>query len=97
MTTERNNEIENGMSISEARKNLSGLLSDFAYKPRCISLTRYGEPVMALMPWELFESMRLTMEIMSDPGLVEELRESIMEIKEGRTRSLAEFKAELDL
>ena len=96
MTTE-NNDLIHEMSISEARKNLSNLPADLHDNPRSISLTRYGEPVMALMPWELFESIQATLEIMSDPELVEELRQSIMDIKAGRTRPLSEFKAELGL
>ena len=97
MTTQNPEQLTNGMSISEARKRLSLLPADLHENPRCIPLTRYGEPVMALMPWELFESIRATMEIMSDPELVGQLRESIKEIEEGRTMSLDELEAELDL
>ena len=91
------NEILNGMSISEARKKLSILPAEFEANPGCIPVTRYGEPVMALIPWDLFESMQATMEIMADPELMSQLRESIKEIEEGRTISLDDLQAELDL
>jgi len=49
------------------------------------------------MPWEFYESMVATMEIMADPALMDQLRESIKDIEEGRTMSLDELEAELNL
>lgn len=89
--------IIDGMSITEARSRLTGLHAELSGSPGYIPLTRYGAPVMALMSWELFESLRETMEIMGDPELMSQLRESIKDIEEGRTISLVELKVELDL
>ena len=89
--------IIEGMSITEARSRLTGLHTELSGSPGYIPLTRYGRPVMALMSWELFESLQETMEIMGDPELMNQLRESIKDIEEGRTISLDDLKAELDL
>ena len=94
MTIEK---ISEGMSITDARRRLTSLHTELSGSPGYIPLTRYGNPVMALMSWELFESLRETMEIMGDPELMSQLRESIKDIEEGRTMSLDELKAELDL
>ena len=89
--------ITEGMSISDARSRLTSLHAKLTGSPGYIPLTRYGSPVMALMSWELFESLQETMEIMADPELMNQLRESIKDIEEGRTISLDELKAEFDL
>jgi antitoxin YefM len=95
MATEH--DISNGMSISEARNKLTQLHAELTGNPGMIPLTRYGVPVMALVSWDLFESIQATMEIMADPELAGQLRESIKEINEGRTIALDDLKAELEL
>jgi len=92
----KKNEIANGMSITDARNKLTHLSAELSGSPGCIPLTRYGVPVMALMSWELFESLQETMEIMGDPDLMSQLRQSINDIQEGRTISLDELNSELD-
>ena len=89
--------INEGMSITDARSRLTGLHAELSGSPGYIPLTRYGRPVMALMSWEFFESLQETMEIMGDPELMSQLRESIKDIEDERTISLDELKAELDL
>ncbi len=86
-----------GMSVTDARRRLTGLHTELSGSPGYIPLTRYGSPVMALMSWELFESLQETMEIMGDPELMSQLRESIKDVEEENTISLDELKAELDL
>lgn len=48
------------------------------------------------MPWEAYESLMETMEIMGDPELMAQLHDSIRDIDEGRTISWEEAKAELN-
>ena len=89
--------ITEGISITDARSRLTSLHAELRGSPGYIPLTRYGSPVMALMSWELFESLQETMEIMGDPELMSQLRESIKDIEEDKTISLDELKADLDL
>jgi prevent-host-death family protein len=92
----RNEEYPHGMSITDARNKLTKLPESLSGSPGVIPLTRRGRPVMALMSWELYESLTDTLEVMSDPGLMAQLRQSIQDIQEKRTVSLDELRDQLD-
>ena len=64
---------------------------------RAVALTRRGKPVLALMPWELFQSIIDTMEIMGDAEIMETLLRGIKDLQEGSLVSLDEVKAELGI
>ena len=53
---------------TQARKILTQLPERLAEMGSAVPLTRRGEPVMALMPWDLFEAIQETLEILTDPG-----------------------------
>ena len=95
MTT-RNEDYPHGMSITDARNKLTQLPESLSTSPGVIPLTRRGRPVMALMSWELYESLTDTLEVMSDPGLMAQLRQSIQDIRENKTVSLYELQEQLD-
>ena len=97
MAEDYDNELlADSLSISEARIQLPRLPERLIAEKRAIPLTRRGQPVMALVSWELYMSIIETMEIMADPKMVDALRESVQDIKAGRVRPLSEFEAELD-
>ena len=87
------------MPMIEARRKLTSLPEEFDRDPekQTVAITRRGKPVLAIMPWELYESIIETMEIMADPELMAALRESIRDLEEGRTVSLEQVKQELGL
>lgn len=87
------------LSITEAREQLTRLPRQFAERPElgAVMLTRHGEPVMVLMPWELYEAITETLEILGDPEQTALLRQSIKDVKAGRTTPWDEVKAELGL
>ena len=58
------------MPIDKARDLLANLPELLAEEKRAIALTKEGEPVLALMSWDLFESLIETMEIMADPDMM---------------------------
>ena len=64
---------------------------------RAVSITRRGRPVLAVMPWEFYESIVETLEILSDPEMASALRESVEDIKRGRMVSHVEAKKRLGL
>ena len=72
---------QEGMSITEARSKLTQLPEQLDGKAWAMPLTRRGKPVMALMSWDLFESIIETLEIMGDPELMAELRASIEQLE----------------
>ena len=94
MTTYTEYGTEN-IPIVQARAMLSQLPEKLSDENRAVALTRHGKPVLAVMPWELFETIMETMEIMGDADMMAALRESIEDIREGNLIPLEQVKAEL--
>jgi prevent-host-death family protein len=84
------------LTISEARKALLHLPERLARTPeRAVTITRRGQPVLAILPWELYESIVETLEILGDPEMVTAIRASLDDLKRGRVVSHAEAKKRL--
>ncbi|PYM18639.1 MAG: hypothetical protein DMD81_05465 [Candidatus Rokuibacteriota bacterium] len=84
------------LTISEARKVLLDLPETLARTPeRAVTITRRGRPVLAILPWEFYESIVETLEILGDPDMVAALRASLEDVKRGRVVSNAEAKKRL--
>jgi PHD/YefM family antitoxin component YafN of YafNO toxin-antitoxin module len=83
------------LSISEARHEITSLPERFAENPGAIAVTRRGKPVLAIMPWDFYESIIETIEILGDPDLMSALRQGIKDIEEGRTYSMDEIGQEI--
>jgi PHD/YefM family antitoxin component YafN of YafNO toxin-antitoxin module len=52
---------------------------------------------MAIMPWQLYEAITETLEILGDAEQTALLRQSIEDLAAGRTRAWDDIKAELGL
>lgn len=85
------------LSISEARNNLTSLPARFVREPEAIEITQRGKPVMALLPWDLYESLVETIDVMADAGLMRALRKDLKELSRGKTYSSAEVRKKLNL
>ncbi|HMH50776.1 MAG TPA: type II toxin-antitoxin system Phd/YefM family antitoxin [Candidatus Acidoferrum sp.] len=86
------------LTISEARKALLDLPEKLARTPeRAVTITRRGQPVLAILPWEFYESIIETLDILGDPEMVKTLRESLEDLKRGRVVRNAEAKKRLGL
>ena len=84
------------LTISEARKALLNLPEKLARTPeRAVTITRRGQPVLAVLPWEFYESIVETLDILGDPEMVRVLRESLEDLKRGRLVSNTEAKKRL--
>ena len=90
-------DMQEGVSLTDARTILTQLPEKLAEGQGVIPLTRHGKPVLAIMTWDLFESLSETIEILSDSELVEKISKGMKDFEEGRTRAWEEVKAELDL
>jgi len=75
--------------ITEARNRFMKL-PDQAAKDQVLAVTRRNKEVMAVMSWELYEGLLETLEILSDPELMNNLKRGIEDVKAGRTHSLKE-------
>lgn len=87
------------MPIIEARSKLTALPEQFEQEPEpgAVAVTRRGKPVLAILPWDLYESLIETLEILGDEQLVAALRQSVREAAEGKLISWEDAKAELGL
>ena len=74
------------MPMMEARNRLTRLPEELSSgRPEAVAVTRRGKPVLAILPWEDYEALVETLEVMSDRKLMEALRKSAEDIKKGRT------------
>ena len=84
-------------SISEIREEITRLPEHFDEIPEAITVTRHGKPVMAILPWDLYESLMETLEVMSDPELIGAVRQGVRELAEGKGRPWEDVKKDLGL
>ncbi|TMC23707.1 MAG: type II toxin-antitoxin system Phd/YefM family antitoxin [Chloroflexi bacterium] len=88
------------LSMVEAREQLTRLPEQFAQditnnsKP-VVTVTRRNKPVLAILPWELYESMMETLEILKDEEQMVALRQGIQEAAEGKGKPWKAVKKEL--
>jgi antitoxin YefM len=80
--------------MAKVRDELTSLPEQLAEKLATVAVTRRGKPVLAVMPWELYESVIETLEIMGDEELIASLRQSIQEVAEGKTIPWEQVKKE---
>lgn len=84
------------LSMAEAREQFTRLPEQFEKEPELtVQVTRHGRPVMAVLSWELYESITETLEILGDPELMAALRQSAQEIARGETIPWETVKVEL--
>jgi PHD/YefM family antitoxin component YafN of YafNO toxin-antitoxin module len=74
------------MPIIEARDKPSTLPETFAQETElgAIATTRRGQPALAIMPWAPYDALVETPDILGDADAMEELRQSLRELGEGR-------------
>jgi len=82
--------------ITEARNNFMKL-PDQVEKEQIIAVTRRNKEVMAVISWELYEGLLETIEVLSDPKLMRNLKKGMEDVKAGRTHSLSETHERLGL
>ncbi len=87
------------LSIMDARKQLTSLPETLFRngQPDVLEITRRGKPVLAVLPWELYEAVSETLEVMGDKELMAQLRQSILEMDSDKLISWQDAKQELDL
>jgi len=84
------------MAITEARSKFMKL-PDQAAKDQILAVTRRNKEVMAVMSWELYEGLLETIEVLSDPELIKNLRAAVDDVNAGRTHSLSDAYERLGL
>jgi PHD/YefM family antitoxin component YafN of YafNO toxin-antitoxin module len=88
------------LSMVEARDQLTRLPEMFEQmlKQRdgmpVIEVTRRNKPVLAILPWELFESILETLEVLEDDEQMIALHQALREVSAGQGRSWKKLKQE---
>jgi antitoxin YefM len=91
----------NTLSMVEARDQLTHLPEQFTQElekhssATAIKVTRRNKPVLAILPWELYESIMETLEILSDEEQMTELRQGLLQETEGKGKPWKTVKKEL--
>lgn len=95
--------IEYTREIAEVQQEILSLPDRFVEPLEATIVTRAGKKVMAILPYytykaliETLESLQETLEIMSDPELMADLRESIQQMERGETVAWEDVEKELD-
>lgn len=76
------------LSMTDARNQLTRLPDELAQSHETLTITRHGKPVLAVLPWELFEALLETLEVLGDPEMMAALRRSQEDIAAGRVKPL---------
>lgn len=90
---------EHTLSISEIQDKITRLPEQFDEDPEAVIITMHGKPVMAILPFyvyqsllekletalEKLESLEETMEIMQDEELMASFREGVEALEKGET------------
>ena len=72
------------LPITEARHELTSLPERLSESHETVTITRRGRPVLAILPWEEYETLIETLEIMSDDEMMAALRQGIKEAHAGK-------------
>jgi PHD/YefM family antitoxin component YafN of YafNO toxin-antitoxin module len=102
---------EHTLSISEAQRELTRLPDQFSEQNDALTVTRYGKPVLAILPFDTYQTMRETikalqeeiqafqetLEILQDDELMASFRQGLQDIEKGKVTPWEEVKKELGL
>lgn len=72
------------LPITEARQELTSLSERLSETHETITVTRRGKPVLAILPWQEYEALVETLEILADDQMMAAFRQGIRELKAGK-------------
>ncbi len=81
------------MSLSEVKARLSEIADEVDRTHERVHITRNGREYVVLMSAEDLESIEATLELLSDPQAISEIREADAAVAAGETTSGAEMAA----
>jgi antitoxin YefM len=73
--------------LSEVKNNLSRVVDAVADRDERVTITRNGRPAAVLISPERLNSLIATLDILSDPDMLRQIRESKREFAAGRYRT----------
>ena len=81
--------------VRQFRTNLSELLSDVADRRDHVLVTRNGKPAAALVPFDEYEALEETAEILSDSVTLTQIETGLRELAQGDSVTLEDLRREL--
>ena len=81
--------------LAEARANLSQLVDDAMRTHERVEITRNGRRAGVLLSAEDYDSIMETLDILSDPEAMADIREADAEIARGEIYTLAQIESEM--
>lgn len=93
----KNVALPSALTASDARTNFYDLAEQVSEFSRRFTVTLRGKPAVVIMSLDELESIEETLEIMSDPELVESIRRGEEDRKAGRVYTLEEVLKDLKL
>lgn len=91
--------MEDTLTITQARNKLLVLPEKLARDKttKSVTVTRRGRPILAIVQWDIYESILETLEVMGDPELMGALRRGVKEAEAGKTIPWRKAKQRLGL
>ncbi|MCI0689004.1 MAG: type II toxin-antitoxin system Phd/YefM family antitoxin, partial [Sporichthyaceae bacterium] len=81
------------LPLVEARNRLSEVVDRLEREHGRVVITKHGRPAVVMLSLADLESLEETLDLLSDSGLVAEIREAQAEVATGRTRGLTRDEA----
>ena len=81
--------------LADARNRLSELVTDVESTHARVTVTKHGHPAAVLISPDDLSSLEETLDILSTPGALEEIREAEHEVSRGETFDEATIRADL--
>ena len=78
------------LPLAEVKAKLSQLVTDVATTDEEVTITKNGQATAVLVSYEEFESWQETLAVLSDQGLVKEIRTGIQQLKQDRGKPLTD-------
>ena len=85
------------LPVTQAREELTALVDNASRKMDEYVITVNGVPKAVLMSADEYESWQETMDILSDPKAIKDIKESEKQIARGEYVTLEQLKKDLDL
>ena len=86
------------LSVTDARRRFLSLVDELSASEGVVRVTKHGQPAIAMVAWEAYEraeEILATVETLSDPDLVAQIRQGEREIEAGEGVSLEELEAQI--
>jgi antitoxin YefM len=79
--------------LGDVKNRLSEVIERIRREHGRVVVTKHGQPAAVILSVEDLESLEQTLEILSDPELLESIKESEEDVRKGRVRRLTKQEA----